>query len=83
MKKYFLFILSLLLILCTSCKFFRNSRVDTENGYFLNAVTGSDENAGTAAQPIKTLDELNRRLKKRAADINLAGGQIFQGTLDT
>jgi hypothetical protein len=83
MKKSLLLFLIFFLISVVSCRWFGNGKIkiDTENAYFLNAIKGVDSNPGTAAQPIKSIAELNRRLRKRAADINFAGGQIFTGTL--
>jgi hypothetical protein len=82
MKKSLLFFLIFFLIAAVSCKLFRKGKIiDTENGYYLNSVTGSDSNPGTATLPLKSISELNLRLNKRAADINFAGGQIFPGTL--
>lgn len=83
MKNSFLIFMIFLPVAVVCCKSFRNSKVkvDTENGYFLNPISGKDDNPGTASQPIRSIKELNLRLEKRAADINLAGGQVFNGTL--
>ena len=71
------------MIFTASCNLFRGGeiKVDTENGYYLNMVTGSDNNPGTIEKPVKSIAELNQRLSKRASDINLAAGQTFEGPL--
>jgi hypothetical protein len=84
MKRSFLFFLIFTLVAAVSCKSFRNSKnsVDTKNGYYLNSVSGTDLNPGTMEKPIKSIAELNLRLRQRPADINLASGQEFAGPLE-
>ncbi len=83
MKKSLLLFLIFFGIYTVSCKSFRSGKipVDTGNGYYLNMLTGSDNNPGTQDQPLKSIAELNSRLMERAADINIAAGQIFEGPL--
>ena len=54
---------------------------DSEKIYYVNNNIGNDSFPGTVKQPIKSLRELNLRLKRESADICFAGGQIFDGTL--
>jgi hypothetical protein len=53
----------------------------SEGGYYIDGINGSDKSPGTVKKPIKSISELNLRLKKKAADINFAGGQVFDGLL--
>jgi hypothetical protein len=54
---------------------------DSGTGYYLNAELGNDKNSGAINKPIKSIGELNLRLKKKAGNIYFAGGQTFEGTL--
>ena len=47
----------------------------------INVQTGNDNNPGTVRKPIKTIQELNSRLKSGSGNIFFAGGQVFEGTL--
>lgn len=84
MKKSFLFFLIFIVVGDISCKSPRSGKkvIDTENGYYLNSVSGEDDNPGTMEKPLKSIAGLNLRLIQRAADINFASGQIFTGTLE-
>jgi hypothetical protein len=53
----------------------------SDGGYYIDGIHGSDKNPGTVKKPIKTISELNLRLKDKAANINFAGGQVFDGLL--
>ena len=88
MKKSFRYLLLISLLSVMGCKSFRsenrnatlNESID-ERGYFLNRMDGSDNNPGTIGKPLKSITELNLRLKKKAANICFAGGQVFDGKL--
>jgi len=84
--KVFFLIISLLSFI--SCRSFRNDKKlfisekdNIENVYFIDGNSGSDNNPGTIKKPLKTINELNLRLQKRASDVCFAGGQVFDGTL--
>jgi len=88
MKKSLINLLIISLLSVISCKSFiseknnnsLNESID-ERGYFLNRINGSDNNPGTIEKPLKSITELNLRLKKKAANICFAGGQVFEGKL--
>lgn len=50
-------------------------------GYFLDAKKGKDRNSGSQKKPLRTIGEVNKRLRMKASGVNLAGGQVFEGTL--
>ena len=88
MKKSVTYLLIFSILAVTSCKFFRSEKKSAslnvsvdESGYFLDSTNGSDGNPGTIRKPLKTINELNRRLKKKVANISFAGGQTFDGRL--
>ena len=70
---------------CKSLKSEKNTSSDNEpideRGYFIDGINGSDNYPGTIRKPLKTISELNRRFKKKAANICFAGGQTFDGRL--
>lgn len=88
MKNSILLFLMIILSSVTCCKSFRsekkissaNEYID-ERGYFVDGIIGSDTYPGTIKKPLKTIDELNLRLQKKAANICFAGGQTFNGRL--
>jgi len=87
-KKSIIYLVIFSVLTVTSCKSFRSDKNNTsliesvnERGYFLNRMNGSDNNPGTLEKPLKSITELNLRLKKKAANICLAGGQVFDGKL--
>ena len=67
-----LFILSGVLIECTN---------DHSPGIYINIKTGDDRNSGTLKKPLKTITEVNKRIKIQRADIFFSGDQVFEGTL--
>jgi hypothetical protein len=56
---------------------------------YINSLSGNDKNPGTVRKPVKTITEINRRIKNTAACKDgartllcmFAGGQEFAGTL--
>jgi hypothetical protein len=88
MKNSILLFLIIILLSVTCCKSFRsekkassaNESID-ERGYFVDGIIGSDTYPGTIKKPIKSIPELNLRIKKKAENINFAGGQVFDGLL--
>ncbi|MCX6253948.1 MAG: right-handed parallel beta-helix repeat-containing protein, partial [Bacteroidia bacterium] len=88
MKKSIIFILVISLLSVTCCKSFRAEKKsdiagksDPEEAYYIDNKNGDDWNPGTVNKPIKTIAELNIRLKKKVSGMYFAGGQIFDGTL--
>jgi hypothetical protein len=53
----------------------------SNDGYYIDGIQGSDKSPGTVKNPLKSISELNLRLKNKAANISFAGGQIFDGSL--
>ncbi len=84
MKKYFIFILIIPLISISYCKSFRKNKPSAENisAYYVNGEIGDDDNPGTVDKPVKTIKELNLRLKKESADVYFTSGQVYNGTLE-
>jgi hypothetical protein len=84
MKRYLILILLIPLISITSCKSFRKNKLPVAQGnaYYVDGKNGSDNNPGTIDKSLKSIKELNLRLKKGFADIYFAGGQTFDGTLE-
>lgn len=50
-------------------------------GIYVDSRTGNDRNKGTFRKPVRTIPEVNRRIKDKPSDIFFAGGQEFNGTL--
>jgi hypothetical protein len=82
MKKRFFksFLYFFFILLITGCRSHLNNA--EHQGYFLNGLTGSDLNPGTTDKPLKTIAELNKRLRSKPSDVWLAGDQVFPGTLE-
>ena len=88
MKNSIILFLIIILLSVTCCKSFRsekktssaNESID-ERGYFIDGIIGSDTYPGTINKPLKTIEELNLRLNKKAANICFAGGQTYNGRL--
>ncbi len=57
-----------------------------QSDLYINPTTGHDENPGTLAMPVRTLDELTRRLSvgplQQHTTFHVAAGTIASGTLD-
>jgi len=51
------------------------------DSYYIDSIKGNDKNPGTYLKPIKTIEELNLRLKKKPGNVIFTGGQVFKGTL--
>src|ERR1035437_1267830 len=88
MKKPLIYFLITFLLSVTYCNSFRSGKKseikgnsDSEITYYIDNNFGSDNNPGTIKKPVKSIRELNIRLKKKSADICFAGGQTFDGTL--
>lgn len=79
----YLIIISLFAVFsCKSQKSEKNANESVdERGYFIDGINGSDSYPGTIRKPLKTISELNQRIKKKAANICFAGGQTFEGRL--
>ena len=75
MKKAQLLIVLILPITLFCC---RNNSVSE---IYINNNTGNDKFPGSVKRPIKTISEVNGRLKKKPASIFLKGGQVFKGNL--
>ena len=84
MRKYIVFILIVPVIIIVSCKSFRknNSSDEKISAYYVDAKNGADNNPGTVDKPIKSIKELNLRLKKKIADIFFKGAQVYDGRLE-
>ena len=84
MRKYIVFILIIPVIIIVSCKSFRknNSSDEKISAYYVDAKNGADNNPGTVDKPIKSIKELNLRLKKKIADIYFKGAQVYDGRLE-
>ncbi|NSW95351.1 MAG: hypothetical protein HPY62_11655, partial [Bacteroidales bacterium] len=54
---------------------------DSLPGIYVNSKYGNDSNRGTLRKPVRTIQEVNRRIKDKPSDIFFAGGQEFEGTL--
>ncbi len=61
------------------CKTSRPDKLITGEVYFVDNKAGKDINPGTVRRPLKTIGEVNRRLKERPASAWFAGGQVFDG----
>jgi len=59
----------------------KKSVSESEDGYYIDGIHGSDKSPGTVKKPIKSISELNLRLKNKAANMSFAGGQVFDGLL--
>jgi hypothetical protein len=72
--------IQMLLVLIISISFFccRNNSVSE---IYINSKTGNNKFPGTIKNPIRTISELNTRLRIKPASIFFAGGQVFEGTL--
>ena len=88
MKKLFLLLIAFVLISVVSCISFSNrkksgitSQPGNESAYYIDSYNGNDSNSGTINKPIKSIQELNLRLQKNAADVYFAGKETFEGTL--
>jgi hypothetical protein len=49
--------------------------------YYINYLTGNDNNPGTIKKPLKTLPELNKRMKSNPCNVFFFGDQEFDGPL--
>jgi len=78
MNKHLTIFLFLTAFSFTSCK---NYLQDPGLTYYINFDEGDDKFPGTIEKPIKSISELNVRLKKKSASIFFAGGQVYDGTL--
>jgi hypothetical protein len=84
MKNLLLLLLIISSLLITRCKSSGsgNTAVPVSDwGYYVDGINGSDKSPGTVKKPIKSISELNLRLKNKPANINFAGGQVFDGSL--
>jgi hypothetical protein len=88
MKRTLIFFMIISLIPVYCCKSSRSGnnltaslRNDSGDAYYIDLKMGDDNNPGTIRKPLKTLNELNKRIKKKVSGIYFAGGQIFDGTL--
>ena len=76
MKRPFLLAVILIcLVSCLCCK---------QKGFpsiYANNKTGNDNNSGTIKRPLKTIEEVNKRLQNKTGSILFAGSQVFSGTL--
>ncbi len=48
---------------------------------YINSFTGDDNNPGTRGKPLKTIDEVNKRIQVSPSNLFFSGGQTFSGTL--
>jgi len=78
MKKHLTIFLVLTAFAFTSCKHYLQ---DPGLTYYINFDEGNDKFPGSIKKPIKTISELNDRLKTKPANIFFAGGQVYDGTL--
>lgn len=66
----------ILLALLAGCSV--NSSSDS---IYINSQRGNDDGPGTFRRPVKTIDEVNRRLDGSQRNIYFAGGLVYRGTL--
>jgi hypothetical protein len=66
---------------CNSRRSDKEASKVSEDGYYIDGIAGSDKNPGTVKKPVRSISELNLRLKMKASDVNFAGGQVFDGLL--
>jgi len=78
MHKYLEYLIIPLIISasCISCK-----TGITNYEIYINARDGNDNNSGTIEKPLRTISEVNKRLKIKPVSIYFSGGQVFDGTL--
>lgn len=88
MEKIKIYSLVTFLFLLTCCNSFKqgnklaiSGHSQNESGYYIDGVLGADNNPGTMKRPLKSIEELNLRLKRKAENIFFKGGQTFRGTL--
>jgi hypothetical protein len=67
----------LILLLLHSCSGGRSS-FDT---IYVSSEKGRDSNPGSFSRPVRTIDEVNRRLRENPTNVIFAAGQTFRGTL--
>jgi parallel beta-helix repeat protein len=84
MKNIWIFYLAIVCLSISNCKSPRSAKEIIpvgEGGYYVDGIYGSDKNPGSVRKPIKSISELNLRLRNKPANINFAGGQVFDGLL--
>jgi hypothetical protein len=56
-------------------------KIKSRQDIFLDNIKGNDRNTGTRSKPLKSINELNRRLEETSYNVYLQSGQVFSGTL--
>ena len=85
MKKRLIFLVIIVLLAVTCCKSNRPEKrtgiTSSDEAYYLDSRIGDDRNTGTIKKPLKSINEVNLRLQKKATDVYFSGGEVFEGTL--
>jgi len=68
-------------IICICCNNVVETGLRPVSTLYIDSRIGDDNNPGTIEKPIKTISEINDRLKTKPWNILFAGGQVFNGTL--
>jgi hypothetical protein len=85
MKRLAVSFLLLILFICFSCR--SDNVAGTKQvapigeSLYLNSIDGDDNNTGTRGRPLKTINEVNKRIQGNPAKLFFHGGQTFSGTL--
>jgi hypothetical protein len=85
------YVVLLFLICSVSCFYCKTDRSDKKLGraaksvlnetYYVDNKKGDDKNPGTIKRPLKSISEVNRRLKNKPASLFFSSGQVFEGAL--
>lgn len=74
-------ILFIISVICICCNNVVETGLRPVSTIYINSRMGDNNNPGTIKKPIKTISEINHRLKTKPGNILFAGGQVFEGTL--
>ena len=76
------FLLLLIISICFSCRNgFAKYAHPSGVSIFINSVTGDDSNPGTRGKPVRTINEINKRIILNPANLFFCGEQSFSGPL--
>lgn len=78
MRKIFYFSFSVFTLLLLSCI---SQKSGPSESIYVDNTNGNDNNQGTIKEPLKSISEINNRVREKTLDVYFAGGQTFPGTL--
>ncbi len=76
------FLLILILSVCFSCRNEFSGPVHPSGAsLYINSIDGDDSNPGTRGKPLRTINEVNKRINLNPANLFFCGKQSFSGSL--